>query len=86
MTLRFDKKGRPYLACQICQTKVFSHGGLPAIAGYSMVAEMTRDYISKHGKPDFMETVYERADAIGRELETETRTPAAPTGVKQDVR
>lgn len=38
MDLKYDKRGRPYLACAGCGTKVFSRG-LQSIGNYAVIAE-----------------------------------------------
>lgn len=38
MDLRYDKRGRPFLACLGCGTKVFTRG-LQALGNYAVIAE-----------------------------------------------
>jgi len=39
MTIASDRRGRPYLSCEACSTRVFVRGGLRRVVMYSVVAE-----------------------------------------------
>lgn len=41
MQVKYDRKGRPYLACAGCGTKVFTRG-METVAMYGVVAEAIR--------------------------------------------
>lgn len=60
LTVRYDKKGRPYMSCGTCGCKIFLKNGMMGIQNYASISRMAAphvdeirqasiDYIRQHG-------------------------------------
>lgn len=68
---RYDRRGRPYHACGICQSRVFLHSAM-SISGLELLQEL----IVRSGHTRFVQTVQQRAM---RSVQRPPRKPARRT-------
>jgi len=80
MSLRTDKKGRPYSVCQACGVKTF----YKTTGSYESFLRMTEE----HGKvagPALIEVMQRQLAEISRNKPTQTTFPVAPVEIVKEV-